>query len=44
MPVPQHAALRSLGVRGDEPGAADVLDPSGLGGFTWLLQRVEPTG
>jgi SAM-dependent MidA family methyltransferase len=39
-PVPQHLALRSLGVRRDEPSAEDLLDPSGLGGFTWLLQRV----
>jgi SAM-dependent MidA family methyltransferase len=38
--VPQHAALRSLGVRGDQPGADELLDPAGLGGFTWLLQRV----
>jgi SAM-dependent MidA family methyltransferase len=38
--APQHAALRSLDVRGDEPGADDLLDPAGLGGFTWLLQRV----
>jgi SAM-dependent MidA family methyltransferase len=42
--VPQHAALRSLGVRGHEPGADDLLDPAGLGGFTWLLQRVAPAG
>ncbi len=37
---PQHAALHELGVRRDEPGAAEMLDPAGLGGFTWLLQRV----
>ena len=42
--VPQHAALRSLGVSGDEPGAEDILDPAGLGGFTWLLQRVPAAG
>jgi SAM-dependent MidA family methyltransferase len=42
--VPQHASLRSLGVREDEQGADDLLDPTGLGGFTWLLQRVEPAG
>jgi SAM-dependent MidA family methyltransferase len=42
--VPQHAALSSLGVRGDEPGADDLLDPAGLGGFMWLLQRVAPAG
>ncbi|MGZ4602632.1 MAG: SAM-dependent methyltransferase [Kineosporiaceae bacterium] len=38
--APQHEALRALGVRGDEPGAEEVLDRDGLGGFTWLLQAV----
>jgi SAM-dependent MidA family methyltransferase len=42
--VPQHAALRSLGVGSEEPGADDLLDPAGLGGFTWLLQRVPAAG
>jgi SAM-dependent MidA family methyltransferase len=37
---PQQTALRELGVRGDEPGASELLDPAGLGGFTWLRQRV----
>lgn len=31
----QHAALRRLGVRNRE-----LLDPGGLGGFSWLLQSV----
>ena len=31
----QHAALRRLGVRNRE-----LLDPGGLGGFSWLLQTV----
>jgi SAM-dependent MidA family methyltransferase len=36
----QDAALRALGVTGDEPGADELLDPGGLGGFSWLLQGV----
>jgi SAM-dependent MidA family methyltransferase len=39
----QHGALRDLGVHPDEPGAEEVLDPTGLGGFSWLLQRVPGT-
>lgn len=31
----QHAALRELGVHN-----AELLDPGGLGGFSWLLQTV----
>jgi SAM-dependent MidA family methyltransferase len=31
----QHAALRALGVRN-----AELLEPGGLGGFSWLLQRL----
>jgi len=31
----QHQALRALGVHDQ-----DLLDPGGLGGFTWLLQQV----
>jgi SAM-dependent MidA family methyltransferase len=38
--APQHEVLRALGVVGDTAGAADLLDPEGLGGFTWLLQAV----
>jgi SAM-dependent MidA family methyltransferase len=33
----QHAALRALGVRNRE-----LLDPGGLGGFSWLLQLLRP--
>jgi SAM-dependent MidA family methyltransferase len=36
----QHQALRGLGVRDDDPGADELLDPRGLGGFTWLVQPV----
>jgi SAM-dependent MidA family methyltransferase len=36
----QDAALRALGVTGDEPGAEELLDAGGLGGFGWLLQGV----
>jgi SAM-dependent MidA family methyltransferase len=42
--VPQHRALRELGVRDEDPGGAELLDPGGLGGFTWLLQRVPRGG
>ena len=38
--VAQHAALADLGVRGDDAGADELLDPGGLGGFTWLVQPV----
>jgi SAM-dependent MidA family methyltransferase len=38
--VRQHEALRGLGVREDGPDAAELLDPDGLGGFSWLLQAV----
>ena len=34
----QHQALTGLGVEG-RPGSAELLDPGGLGGFGWLLQR-----
>lgn len=34
----QDDALRALGVVGEEPGAGELLDRGGLGGFTWLLQ------
>jgi hypothetical protein len=38
--VLQSLALRRLGVTDDDPGGPDLLDPAGLGGFTWLVQRV----
>ena len=38
--VAQYAALADLGVRGDDAGADELLDPGGLGGFTWLVQPV----
>jgi SAM-dependent MidA family methyltransferase len=38
--VPQHEVLRALGVTPYGPGTEEVLDPGGLGGFTWLLQAV----
>ena len=36
----QDAALRALGTAPDSPGAQELLDDGGLGGFTWLLQGV----
>jgi SAM-dependent MidA family methyltransferase len=33
--ISQHEALRTLGVRNQE-----LLDPGGLGGFSWLLQPI----
>ena len=36
----QEEALRTLGVTGEHPGAEELLDRGGLGGFTWLLQGV----
>ena len=53
--VPQHTALRALGLSGRRPAygsdpqaylaalqqvgeASELLDPAGLGGFTWLMQ------
>ncbi len=36
----QDAALRALGVTGNESGAEELLDAGGLGGFSWLLQGV----
>ena len=38
--VRQDRALRALGVHPDQPGAEELLDPGGLGAFTWLLQGV----
>ena len=38
--MPQHVALRRLGVTDDDPGGQELLDPGGLGGFTWLVQRI----
>jgi SAM-dependent MidA family methyltransferase len=38
--VRQDEALRALGTTEDRPGAHELLDAGGLGGFTWLLQRV----
>ncbi len=34
----QDEALAALGVRDTDPGADELLDAGGLGGFTWLLQ------
>jgi SAM-dependent MidA family methyltransferase len=36
----QDEALRALGATPDSPGAEELLDAGGLGGFTWLLQGV----
>jgi SAM-dependent MidA family methyltransferase len=36
----QDDALRALGTTPDRPGAEELLDAEGLGGFTWLLQGV----
>ncbi len=38
--VPQARALRALGVDADAAGSDELLDPGGLGAFTWLLQGV----
>ena len=38
--IPQHEALGALGVRPDVPWTAELLDPDGLGGFSWLIQAV----
>jgi SAM-dependent MidA family methyltransferase len=36
----QDDALLALGATRDRPGAEELLDAGGLGGFTWLLQGV----
>jgi SAM-dependent MidA family methyltransferase len=36
----QDEALKALDVRDDDPGADELLEPGGLGGFVWLVQRV----
>jgi SAM-dependent MidA family methyltransferase len=38
--VRQDEALPALGTAPDRPGAEELLDAGGLGGFTWLLQGV----
>jgi SAM-dependent MidA family methyltransferase len=40
----QHEVLRALGVTADGAGTAELLDPDGLGAFTWLLQPVGGDG
>jgi hypothetical protein len=42
--APQHEVLRGLGLTPDAPGTAELLDPDGLGGFTWLVQAVGGNG